>query len=110
MQKDGYAGTRASSWTPLHHESSTAVSCDEGSRSSGRISFWAASEFVTFRFARSQDSFCPARTARLPRRSVSVTFAENSKFPPGLTLLPLQASSHSRSLPGERGRVFGGCL
>src|SRR5205809_3741034 len=39
MQKDGYAGTRASSWTPLHHESSTAVSCDEGSRSSGRISF-----------------------------------------------------------------------
>src|SRR5882724_8064447 len=46
--------------------------------------------------------------ATLPRSKVSVTIPENSKFPPGLVLLPLQASSHSRSLPGERGSVFGG--
>ena len=39
-----------------------------------------------------------------------MTTPENSKFAPGLVLLPLQASSHSRSLPGDRGRVLGGCL
>ena len=44
----------------------------------------------------------------MPKSSVSVTNPENSKFPPGFTLPPLQASSHSRSLPGERGKVCGG--
>jgi hypothetical protein len=39
-----------------------------------------------------------------------VTMPENSTFLPGLTLLPLHASSHSRSLPRDLGRVFGGCL
>ena len=38
-----------------------------------------------------------------PKSSVSVTIPENSKFPPGFTLPPFEASSHSRSLPGERG-------
>src|SRR5260370_41534749 len=38
-QKDWYAGTRAPSWTPLHHESPAALSCDEGSRCSRRVCF-----------------------------------------------------------------------
>ncbi len=48
--------------------------------------------------------------ATSPRSRVSVTRPSNSKFPPGLVLPPLQASSHSRRLPGERGKVFGGRL
>src|SRR6267143_194781 len=79
-------------------------------RRSGDTNFCAASELGTLRFERSQLSFCPMRDATLPRSKVSVTSPENSKLPPGFTLLPLQASSHSRSFPGERGNVFGGCL
>src|SRR6202035_1320388 len=78
-------------------------------RRSGRTYFCATSEF-TLRFERSQVSFCPIRAATFPRTRVSVTIPSNSKCPPGFTLPPLQASSHSRSLPGDRGKVFGGCL
>src|SRR4030081_3036014 len=79
-------------------------------RRSGDTNFCAASELGTLRFARSQLSFCPVSDATLPRSKVSVTRPENSKLPPGFTLLPLQASSHSRSFPGELGSVFGGGL
>src|SRR6266849_671806 len=79
-------------------------------RRSGRMYFCTKSELFAFRLVRSQLSFCPARTATFPRSSVSVTKPSNSKFPPGFTLLPLHASSHSRSFPGDLGRVFGGCL
>src|SRR5579859_1080068 len=78
-------------------------------RRSGRTYFCAASA-LTFMFARSQLNFCPQRVATFPSSKVSVTIPENSKFPPGFTLLPLHASSHSRSLPGDRGSVFAGCL
>ena len=61
-------------------------------------------------FARSHLIGCPNRDATFPSSKVSVTMPSNSKFPPGFTLPPLQASSHSRSLPGDRGSVFGGCL
>src|SRR5262249_35550158 len=77
-------------------------------RRGGAMSLFAASELGTFRLARSHESFWPVWDATLPSKSVSVTMAENSKLPPGFSLLPLQALSHSRSLPGERGRVFGG--
>src|SRR5947209_8136647 len=79
-------------------------------RRSGRMYFCPKSELFAFRLVRSQLSFCPVRTATFPRSRVSVTKPSNSKFPPGFTLLPLHASSHSRSLPGDLGRVFGGCL
>src|SRR5215469_12799228 len=78
-------------------------------RRSGLTSFCAASELVTFRFAPSQSRGCPVQAAMFPSSSVSVTLLSNSKFPPGLVFPPLQASSHSRSLPGERGKVLGGC-
>src|SRR6516165_7679156 len=58
--------------------------------------------------APSQVSFSPQRMATFPRSNVSVTTPENSKLPPGFVFPPLQASSHSRSFPGERGSVFGG--
>src|SRR5207302_9069403 len=63
---------------------------------------------LTLRFARSQCSCSPVQLATFPSSKVSVTRPSNSKYPPGLVLPPLQASSHSRSLPGERGSVFGG--
>src|SRR5207247_9590623 len=63
---------------------------------------------LTIRLNQSESCLPPSMLANLPRIKVSVTIPENSKFPPGLVLLPLQASSHSRSLPGERGSVFGG--
>src|SRR3954449_1573804 len=76
-------------------------------RRSGCTNFWPAEE-LTFRFARSQCRRSPVQLATFPSSKVSVTRPSNSKFPPGLVLPPLQASSHSRSLPGERGSVFGG--
>ena len=82
----------------------------EPGRRSGRTNFCAASELVTLRLARSQWSCSSERMATSPRSRVSVTRPSNSKFPPGLVLPPLQASSHSRRLPGERGKVFGGQL
>src|SRR5580692_1428229 len=79
-------------------------------RRSGLTNFCAASEFVTFNAARSQCNLSPVREATFPSNNVSVTNPENSKFPPGFTFPPLHASSHSRSLPGDRGSVFAGCL
>src|ERR1700722_5181833 len=78
-------------------------------RRSGRTYFCATSEF-TLKLERSQVSFCPMRDATFPSSKVSVTSPSNSKFPPGFTFPPLHASSHSRSLPGDLGSVFGGCL
>lgn len=40
MPKDRYVGTRAPSWTPLHHESSPPVSREKGSCSKRRIRFF----------------------------------------------------------------------
>src|SRR5262245_21674611 len=77
-------------------------------RRSGRMNFSAAGALVTWRLVRSQASRWPSIVATLPSSRVSVTMLENSKLPPGLTVPPLQASSHSRALPGERGSVLGG--
>src|SRR6185503_10802366 len=76
-------------------------------RGSGCTNFCPAAE-LTFKFARSQCSRSPVQLATFPSSKVSVTRPSNSKFPPGLVLPPLPASSHSRSFPGERGSVFGG--
>src|ERR1051326_218024 len=77
-------------------------------RRSGRMYLSAAPALTTCRLRRSQMSRCPSIVATLPSSRASVTMLENSKLPPGLTVLPLQASSHSRSLPNERGSVLGG--
>src|SRR6267154_744163 len=81
-------------------------------RRTGLMYFCVKSSLVlaTFIFARSQANLWPDCIATFPNSNVSVTNPSNSKFPPGFTLLPLQASSHSRSLPGDLGSVFGGCL
>src|SRR2546429_9960909 len=78
-------------------------------RHSGRTYGWAEVGLTIFKLAPSQVSFSPVRCARHPSRRVSVTTPENSKFAPGFVLLPLQASSHSRSWPRDRGSVLGGC-
>src|SRR5439155_15211684 len=67
-------------------------------RRSGRMNFFASATLGTLRFARSQLKDLPVRSATFPRSRASVTIAENSKFAPGLVLLPLQASSHCRWL------------
>src|ERR1051325_1237123 len=77
-------------------------------RRSGRMYLSAAPALTTWSLGRSQMSRCPSIVATLPSSRVSVTMLENSKLPPGLTVPPLQASSHSRSLPGVRGSVLGG--
>src|SRR5215510_8702716 len=79
-------------------------------RYSGRMYCWAEAMLTVLRLGRSHTNRWPVRSATLPSSNASVTLPENSKFAPGLVLPPLQASSHSRSLPGERGNVFGGCL
>src|SRR5206468_12593994 len=58
----------------------------------------------------SQISLRPVRSDTFPSSSVSVTIPSNSKLAPGFVAPPLHASSHSRSLPGDRGSVFGGSV
>src|SRR5262249_48159795 len=76
----------------------------------GRMYCSAAAALTAFKLAASQTKRWPVRSATLPSRRASVTTPENAKFAPGLVLPPRQASSHSRSLPGDRGSVLGGCL